>query len=107
MAHIKHKLGRREIFFSDHALDRYWQRHLDDDPTAGRQECRERLRVEMETATWDRMPPVWSRMSRWHAARCEGVILLDNDHCFVINRNASGDLVAVTFLINQKEALYA
>lgn len=100
MAHFKHTIGRREVFFSDHALDRYWQRHLDDNPHAGRKECRETLDRELDGAFWMAGIPGWSRMTLWHRARCEGCVMLDDDHAFVINRNPSRDLVAVTFLSN-------
>lgn len=103
MADILCELGRRQIFFTDHALDRYWQRHLDDNPNAGRKQARAKLRQELPNATWQRTPPPWAYMTIWHRARCEGVVMMDEGRCFIVNKNPSGDLVAVTFISDQEE----
>lgn len=100
MAYFKYEVRRRTIYFSDHALDRYWQRYMDDNPHAGRKDCRQTLADEMASARWHRGIPPWSHMNLWHRARCEGVVYLDDDRAFVINRNPSKDLVAVTYIEN-------
>lgn len=103
MAQMMRQVGRRKIFFTDHALDRFWQRFLDKEPHAGRKEAREALDTLMEAARWNRTPPPWARMNLWHRARCEGVVHLDDDHVFIVHRNPNRDLVAVTYIINHKE----
>jgi hypothetical protein len=107
MAFMKHTVGRKEIFFTDHSLDRYWERYVDQNPHAGRQQARESLMQELEDAELRRDRPAWARMSWWHAARCIYMLHLDDDRAFVINKNPSGDLLSVTYLQNKKALTHA
>jgi hypothetical protein len=107
MAFMKHKVGRKEVFFTDHALDRYWERFVDQNPHAGRKEARAMLERELEQAELRHNRPSWARMSAWHAARCIYTLYLDCDRAFVINKNPSGDLLAVTYLFNERTLAHA
>lgn len=107
MAFLKHRVGRKDIFFTDHALDRYWERYADQNPHAGRKEARTMLMKELETAELRRDRPAWAKMSWWHAARCIYTLHLDDDRCFIINKNPSSDLMAVTYLFNERKLSYA
>ena len=67
------------------------------------------LRVKLETATWERGVPPWSRLTLWHKARAEGYLSID-DHgpqtgAFIINRTHSSDLLAVTYLVQPVEKI--
>jgi hypothetical protein len=115
MASFRHQIGRRTIFFSDHALDRWWQRFHGDD-RSGRQAAMNELRRRLAAAIVSTDPPAWARVSLWHRARAEMYLLVDApvpvlQAAFVINRNANGDRVACTCLIRgestQRTALAA
>jgi hypothetical protein len=97
MSSFTHEHGRRKIFFSDHALDRWWERCEQND-VHGRNEAMNLLRERLETAVWSRSTPGWAKISRWHRARAEGFLALDDVSGFVINRNPTGDRVAVTYI---------
>lgn len=101
MAFMRHKIGRKEVWFSDHALDRYWQRYMDQHPHAGRKEARATLEQELDTAWMSRNQPPWARMSRWHAARLESLLFLDDGRAFVTVKNPGGDIVAVTYICKE------
>lgn len=108
MAGFVHSHGRLHIYFSDHALDRWWERQ-DKNHLLGRRGAlallRERLTIAARDPrrTYTITAPPWSRLSIWHRARAEGFLLVGDDACFVINRNESGDHVAVTYLEHAKE----
>jgi hypothetical protein len=101
MAHIE----RRRVYFSDHALDRWWERcranHVN-----GRQDALDLLRCSLGEGEWRYKAPSWARLSLWHRARCEGHLLL-GDGAFIVNRNATGDLVAVSYIEPDDERLAA
>jgi hypothetical protein len=97
MASISYQFGRRKIFFSDHALDRWWER-CEANNIKGRQAAIDLLKERLKDAKWTRDVPPWSKLSVFHRARVEGVIYLDASTCFIINKNPNGDLVAVTYL---------
>jgi len=63
------------------------------------------LRVRLADASWEREPPAWTRLSLWHRGRAEGFLALDPSTGFVVNRNASRHLVAVTYLEDQDDQL--
>ena len=97
MANYSRTLGRREIIFTDHALDRWWQR-CEENEVNGRKAALRLLDSAMEDATWKSTTPDWAGLSIWNLARAEGFVYLDEDSGFVINRNPSGDRVAVTYI---------
>lgn len=105
-----HVHGRQRIFFSDHALDRWWERQPQNFLN-GRQAAQNLLRERLTVAaheprrTYTITPPPWTRLSIWHRARAAGFLLVGDNACFVINRNESGDLVAVTYLEHAKERM--
>lgn len=84
------QLGRRTITITDHARDRYYERR----GVIGTGD----LARDLVSAQWDRAKPSWLQLSMWHRARAEGYVVLDDERCFVVNRNPSGDLVAVTYM---------
>ena len=62
MASFVHTFGRRTVFFSDHALDRWWQRFHGDD-CSGRQGAMNELRARLAGALVLTDPPAWARVS--------------------------------------------
>lgn len=103
MATFVHEQGRRTIYFSDHSLDRWWER-CEANGLHGRQKAMDLLRERLVAATWKgRWMPTWAQVSLWNRATSEGFLLLDEDSGFVVVRNANRDLVAVTY-IEKKEA---
>jgi hypothetical protein len=95
-----HRQGRRKIFFSNHALDRWWDRCKKNE-VHGRKDALALLRERLQEATWESLP-AWSRLSMWNRARAEGFLALDENSGFVVNQNAGErrDRVAVTYIEN-------
>lgn len=91
--------GRRRIFFADHALDRWWER-CKDNGLNGRKAALRELDAQLAGAVLKRNLPPWLRVSAWHYGRSEGFIEIDESRGFVINKNPSRDLVAVTYIEN-------
>ena len=85
------------IFFTDHALDRWWER-CEANGLHGRQEAMNLLRVRLADATWKRDIPGWARISVWNRAKAEGWLGMDDESGFIINRNDKKERVAVTYL---------
>lgn len=102
MSQFVGRVGRRVIFFTDHALDRWWER-CRANHVSGRKAAMDLLREQLAGAVWHYKEPSWAYLSLWHRARCEGHIALDDQSAFIVNRNATGDLVAVSY-IEQGEA---
>ena len=88
-----HTVNGRVIAFSTHAIERYYERTDRSDASA--------LRRDLEKARWDRSVPGFAKLSVWHRARAEGSLVLTPTSAFIVNRNADGDLVAVTFLTSE------
>lgn len=89
---------RQPIVFSNHALDRWWER-CEANQLNGRKAAMALLRARLTKATWIyRELPGWANVSLYHRARAEGFLALDEDAGFVVNRNAGGDRVAVSYL---------
>jgi hypothetical protein len=106
MAGFSYKVGRRYIHFSDHALDRWWER-CEENELHGRKAALQLLEERLLTARWSHVMPVWTRLSWWHHARAEGFVFIDEESGFVVNKNATGDRVAVTFVSKQHAAVPA
>jgi hypothetical protein len=107
MATFAYKLDRRQIFFTDHALDRWWER-CQQNGLHGRQQAMTLLRERLGAARWTTEPPAWARLNLWHRACAEGMVVLDDDSGFVVNRNPQPDgsyqRVAVTYITGVKVA---
>ena len=100
MAKFVHTHGRMQIFFTDHSLDRWWER-CEQNGLHGRVQALNLLREKLPDAEWQpKELPDWCRVSIYNRARAEGFLALDEDSGFVINRNEV-DYVAVTFLTNE------
>ena len=97
MANFMREVGRREIVFTDHALDRWWQR-CEENEINGRREALRLLDSVMDFATWKHSIPEWAGLSIWNLARAEGFVYIDDYSGFVVNRNPNGDRVAVTYI---------
>lgn len=103
MAQFVHQHGRLTIFFTNHALDRWWERCEAND-LHGRQAAmnllRERLGVAAQEArrSFTTVAPPWCRLSLYHRARAEGYLSISDEACFVVNRNPGGDLIAATYI---------
>ncbi len=98
MARFSRTLRRRTVHFSDHALDRWWERDAQlAGCGAGRRDALRRLDGALDGAQVRRDAPPWARLSLWHRARADMFVLAAGG-CFVVVANPSGDLVATTFL---------
>lgn len=84
------KLGRRTIAYSVHAQERYFER--------ADRHVRGELEADLEQATWSNRVPTWAHLNTWHRGRAEGAVMLDEGRAFIVNRNANGQLVAVTYV---------
>lgn len=96
MSNVARAVGRKTIHFSDHALDRWWEREQSVDG-CGRSEAIRRLDAALSGTVEQRDAPTWVRVSQWHRALACGYLVAANG-AFVVNRNKSGDYVAVTYL---------
>ena len=97
---FSYKLGRRKIYFTNHALDRWWER-CNKNKGLGRNESVSLLSEVLGKGRWTTEMPAWSRLSLWNRSIAEGFIYVDQDSGFVINRNrVSRDRVAVTYIEN-------
>lgn len=97
MARFEAEIGRKKIFFSDHALDRWWER-CEENHVHGRKEAMALLRERLADAEWSREQPPWAHLSLWHRGRADGFLMINGSACFVVNKNPSKHLVAVTYL---------
>lgn len=95
------QLGRRKIHFTDHALDRWWNR-CEANNMNGRQAALGFLKEKLAESKWERSCPPWSRLKLWNKARAEGYIRIDENSAFVVNRNPNKELVAVTYIENSE-----
>jgi len=101
------QVGRHTIHFSDHALDRFWERCCHEG-YIGRREALLRLRAALAgLERIQRQPPPWLRTSWWNIARAEGYLVVLEDTCIVVNRNANGDRVAVTTIVRDADPVAA
>lgn len=95
------KVGRYHIAFTNHALDRWWERHHGEDP-CGRRAAMDALDKALDKAERTTEPPPGSNLSLWHRARADHYLLCE-DGFFVVNRGdgAGGrDRVATTYIYN-------
>ncbi len=99
MASFSQKIRRKRVHFTDHALDRWWEREADNAPL-GRQQALALLRERLNGSRACRDLPHWARVSVYHRAVADHFVDLGDASGFVVNRNSNGDLVAVTY-INQ------
>lgn len=97
MANFSEKINRYTVHFSDHALDRWWERY-DDNETKGRVDALEDLRDKLRSSRKSREMPPWARVNRFHRARADHFLEISDESGFVVNRNPNGDFVAVTFI---------
>lgn len=97
MAQFSYRVGRKTVFWTDHALDRWWERcernHLN-----GRQAALRLLSERLENRRLERDLPAWSGVSKFHRWLADGFIYIDERSGFVINKNPSKDLIAVTYI---------
>lgn len=97
MANFSENINRKTIHFSDHALDRWWERY-EANEEAGRVKAMEALRDKLRGSRTSREMPPWARVNRYHKAVADHFVEIDSDSGFVVNRNPNGDFVAVTFI---------
>jgi hypothetical protein len=98
MSSFVKKVNRRIIHFSDHALDRWWERFRKNE-TGGRKEALELLRRSLEESREQKNTPPWYSPSLFHKATTHHFVSLDNgERGFVVMKNPSGDFVAVTYI---------
>ena len=102
MAHFSTRIRRRVIHFTDHALDRWWERETDNAPL-GRRRALGLLRERLAGATPLRSLPPWAQVSLFHKARLDHFVDLGDESGFVVNRNSGGDFVAVTYINKRVE----
>jgi hypothetical protein len=101
MAQFSEKIGRKVIWWTNHALERWWER-CDANETNGRRDAMVLLREKIQDKRIERDLPPWSRVTLFHRARAEGFLFIDDHSGFVINRNPNGDYVAVTYIENDR-----
>ncbi len=99
MARFSQIIRRKRVHFTNHALDRWWEREADNAPL-GRQQSLALLRERLNGSRACRDLPNWARVSVYHRAVADHFVDLGDASGFVVNRNSNGDLVAVTY-INQ------
>ena len=97
MAHFSEKVKSKMIYFSDHALDRWWERY-EENELNGRSQAMESLRENLKESQVTESIPEWSEVNKFHRAKADHFINIDSDSGFVINKNPNGDFVAVTFI---------
>jgi hypothetical protein len=97
MAQFVHKHDRRTIYFTYHALNRWWDR-CQQNGINGRMAAMDLLRVKLASAIWTHDIPSWARVTLFNRARAEGFLALDERSGFVINKNPNKEQVAVTYL---------
>lgn len=97
MANFSEKINRKTVHFTDHALDRWWERY-DPNEVAGRRDALEALREKLKGSQTSREMPPWARINRFHKAKADHFVNIDDEAGFVVNRNPNGDFVAVTFI---------
>ena len=83
-------LGRRTIYLSMHAMERYYER------SGGR--TLQDLERALDGARWIAGAPSYARMSVWHQGRCEGHVPA-GPGAFCICREPNRELVASTYVI--------
>lgn len=96
MAFMK-QIEEREIYFTNHALDRWWER-CQENELHGRNESLDLLRQRLSGADYVNSVPEWSQVNDHHRASAKGFVKIDDESGFVIKQNPNGDRVAVTFL---------
>jgi hypothetical protein len=101
MSQIKKRIDDKVVYFSDHALDRWWER-CEENEVNGRSRAIRLLRESLnECRLLPSGPmPSWVRDSAKSRLRNnqKGFLSLDNDNGFVIVEDGKGKFVAVTFL---------
>lgn len=103
MAQFSYRVGRKTVFWTDHALDRWWER-CERNELAGRKAATKLLQESLKKRRLERELPSWADVTLWHRALAEGFIYIDERSGFIINRNPSRDLVAVTYIEAADEA---
>ena len=97
MASFSHRVGRKTVFWTDHALDRWWERCQANSLT-GRREALALLDERLDASKMVHTIPPWGCVSKFHRALAIGFIYIDETSGFIVNKNASSDLVAVTYI---------
>jgi hypothetical protein len=94
---FRFKLGRKNLAFTDHALDQWWER-CKQNSVKGRKAALALLADRLAEAQWTHSLPAWAHLKQWHIARAEGFVWIDEESGFVVNKEPGGDRVCVTFL---------
>lgn len=98
MPNFVRKVNRRKIHFTDHALDRWWERCKQNE-TSGRMKAMKLLHKSLQESREQKSLPRWYQPSLWHKATAHHFVSIDNgDRGFVVVKNPSGDFVAVTYI---------
>jgi hypothetical protein len=91
------QIESKQIYFSNHALDRWWER-CTENKLNSRTEAMQMLRDNLKESEVSEIIPEWSQVNKQHRSKADHFIKIDNDSGFVINKNPNGDFVAVTFI---------
>lgn len=97
MAQFSYRVGRRTVYWTDHALERWWER-CEENECNGHRDAMGLLEEKLKCIWVDRDLPPWSKVTRWHRALAEFFIYIEDDSGFIVNRNPNGDYVAVTYI---------
>lgn len=102
MTQVAKRVEDKTVYFSNHALDRWWER-CQENEVNGRSKALRLLRQRLDDSKLlasDSMPS-WVRDSvkaKISEDKQRGFLSLDNDNGFVVVENGKESFVAVTFL---------
>lgn len=100
MTQVAKRVDDKTVYFSNHALDRWWER-CEENEVNGRSKALRLLKQRLDESEVLRSMPPWVRDSvkaQISEGKERGFLSLDNDNGFVIVENGKESFVAVTFL---------
>ena len=103
MPQFVEEINNKQIYFSKHSLDRWCQR-LDIKKFNSRAEAFAALKKKLKNSEVTDAIPDWSDVNNNHRSKADHFIKLDSESGFVINKNPTGDFVAVTFIDKLNES---
>ena len=90
-------VDKKKIHFSNHALDRWWER-CEENEIHGRNQALDLLDEKLDGKKIHSRIPDWTKVNKYHRATARGFIPVGRHSGFVVNQNPNGDYVAVTFM---------
>jgi len=90
MNNFAKKINNIEINFSNHAITR-WQERT-------KSTSLKPLELLLEDPKIENGAPEWCDINTHHQKVVHHSIFVDDESCFIVNKNPNGDFVAVTFI---------